>query len=133
MLLSDSSHVSIAVALNLFTTITFLAIKSSSQSPFPFKMIFLNTVIVHIMACRVFRNVKLGRHSQILVMPTPVNPGNLEQHQWDYKPRLGEENSHHMGEHDHADGLFSPGGTAIASSKSRVPTQLGITSLPKVT
>jgi hypothetical protein len=59
-------------------------------------MIYPNTVVVNIMACRVFRNVKLGRHSQVLIMPTLTNTGNPTQH--DYIPGMGEENTYHIGD-----------------------------------
>jgi hypothetical protein len=59
-------------------------------------MLFPNAVMVNIMACRVFRNVKLGRHSQVLVMPTQVDTGNLTGH--NCKPDLGEENSYDTGD-----------------------------------
>ena len=58
-------------------------------------MIYPDTVITNIMACRVFRNVKLGRHSQILIIPTQINTGNLIPH--DYIPGAGGESSYHMG------------------------------------
>jgi hypothetical protein len=51
---------------------------------------------VNIMACRVFRNVKLGRHSQVLVMPTQVNTGNLTEH--DCKPDSGVKNLYDTGD-----------------------------------
>ena len=74
--LSDWS-ISIAVVLNFATLITFFAANNPPQSPFRFIMIYPNIVIVNIMACRVFRNVKLGRHSQVLIIPSQINTGNL--------------------------------------------------------
>ena len=93
MFLSDWS-ISIAVVLNFAGLITFFAASNPPQSSFRFIMIYPNIVIVNIMACRVFRNVKLGRHSQVLIMPTQINIGNLMQH--DDGLGTGEENSYHM-------------------------------------
>ena len=95
MFLSEWS-ISIAVGLNFATLITFFAANNPPQSPFRFMMIYPNIVIVNIMACRVFRNVKFGRHSQVLVMPTQVNTGNLTEN--DFKPDSGEENSYDTGD-----------------------------------
>jgi len=58
-------------------------------------MIFPDTVVMNIMACRVFRNVKLGRRSRALITPTQINTGNLIPH--DYIPGTGGENAYHMG------------------------------------
>ena len=91
-----SHHISIAVVLNFATLITFFATNNSHQSPFRFIMIYPETVVVNIMACRVFRNVKFGRHSQILIIPTQINTGSLTQH--DYNPDMGGENSYHIGD-----------------------------------
>ena len=97
MFLSDSSHISIAVVLNFATIINFFVDDKPSDSPSRFTMIFPNAVIVNIMACRVFRNVKLGRHSQVLVMPTQLNTGNLVT-EHNCKPDPGEENSYGRGD-----------------------------------
>jgi len=91
--LSDSSHISIAMALNFATIIYFFVDNDPPDSPSRFTMLFPNAVIVNIMACRVFRNVKFGRHSQVLVMPTQINTGNLTVTEHNYKPDSGEENS----------------------------------------
>jgi hypothetical protein len=48
------------------------------------------------MACRVFRNLKLGRHSQVLIIPTSLNTGNLTH--LDCIAGTGGENSYHKGE-----------------------------------
>ena len=58
-------------------------------------MIYPNTVVVNIMACRVFRNLKLGRHSQIFMPTIEIDTGNLAQH--DYIPGIGGENLYRMG------------------------------------
>ena len=83
-------HISIAVIFNFATLITFFAAHIPPRSPFRFIMIYPDTVVMNIMACRVFRNVKFGRHSQVLIMPTPINTGNATQH--DYIPGKGGEN-----------------------------------------
>ena len=95
MSLSDWSYISIAVVLNFITLITYIAANDPPQSPFRFMMIYPDTVVTNIMACRVFRNVKLGRRSQALIMPTQINTGNLIPH--DFIPGMGGENSYHMG------------------------------------
>ena len=89
-----SYHISIAVAFNFATLITFFAAHIPPRSPFRFIMIYPDLVVMNIMACRVFRNVKFGRHSQVLIMPTPINTGNPTQH--DHIPGKGGENSYHM-------------------------------------
>ena len=94
MFLADWSHISIAVVLNLATIITFCAADNPPQSPFRFVMIYPDTVVLNIMACRVFRNLKLGRHSQVLITPTSINTGNITQ--LDYIPGTGGENSYHL-------------------------------------
>jgi len=76
-LLSDWSHISIAVAFNLASLITFFVANHPPQSPFRYVVIYPDMAVMNIMACRVFRNVKLGRHSQVLIMPTQLNAGNL--------------------------------------------------------
>jgi len=96
MFLSDQSHISITVVLNLATLITFFAANNPPKSPFRFIMIYPDTVVLNIMACRVFRNVKLGRHSQVLIMPTQIDTGNPTQH--DNIPSMGGEDMYyHMG------------------------------------
>ena len=57
-------------------------------------MIYPDTVVTNIIACRVFRNVKFGRHSQVLIMPTLTNTGDTTQH--DYAPGKVGENLYHM-------------------------------------
>ena len=96
MFLSDWSHISIAVILNLATLITFFVADNPPKSPFRLMMIYPDTVILTIMACRVFRNLKLGRHSQVLITPTQINTGNLTQ--LDCIPGTGGEDSYHMGD-----------------------------------
>jgi hypothetical protein len=49
---------------------------------------------MNIMACRVFRNVKFGRHAQVLIMPTLTNTGNPTQH--DHIPGKDGENVYPM-------------------------------------
>lgn len=83
-----------------------------------------NTVIVHIMACRVFRNVQLDRHSQTLVMPFQINAGNLEDHK--HKPSLGDESSHDGGDTNVSKSAgFSPQ-TELPVSSIMYPHELGI-------
>ena len=94
--LSDQSDISIAVALNLATLITFFVANNPPQSPFRFIVIYPETVVMNIMACRVFRNVKLGYHSQAIIMHTPSNTGNLIQR--NNIPGTGGENLYRMGE-----------------------------------
>ena len=72
--------------------ITFLTVDNPPQSPLRLAMIFPDMVVMNIMACRVFRNVKLDRHSQVL-MPTKMNLTQL-----DCSPGTGGENPHHMGD-----------------------------------
>ena len=96
MLLSDRSDISIVVVLNLATLITFVVANNPPQSPFRFIAIYPDTVVMNIMACRVFRNLKLGRHSQVVIMPAQINTGDLTQH--DNIPSTGGENSYHMGD-----------------------------------
>ena len=91
-----SHHISIAVLFNFATLITFFAANISPHSPFRFIMIYPDTVVVNIMACRVFRNVKFDRHSQILIMPAQVNTRSLSHPE--YIPGTGGENSYHMGD-----------------------------------
>ena len=91
-----SHHISIAVAFNFAIIITFFAAHIPPQSPFRFIMIYPDLVVMNIMACRVFRNVKFGRHSQVLIMPTPTNTGNPTQH--DYIGGMGGENTYHIGD-----------------------------------
>ena len=107
--LSDSSHISIAVVLNFATIINFFAAINSLDSHVRVTMLYPNAVIVNIMACRVFRNVKLGRHSQILVVPTQINTGNLTER--NYKPDSGMENSYDTRDSEmniHMSAEFSP-------------------------
>jgi hypothetical protein len=96
MFLSDWSYISIAVVLNFVTLVTYFAANNPPQSPFRFMMIYPDTVVMNIMACRVFRNVKLGRRSQTLITPTQINTGNLLIPH-DYIPGTGGESSYHMG------------------------------------
>ena len=58
-------------------------------------MVIPDTVIVNIMACRVFRNLKLRRHSQVLIIPTQIDTGSLTQ--LDCVPGMDGRNSYHMG------------------------------------
>jgi hypothetical protein len=51
---------------------------------------------VNIMACRVFRNVKLGRYSRVILVPTHIEAGNVTQ--YNCKPIINGENSYHMGD-----------------------------------
>jgi len=108
--LADWSHISIAVVLNLATLITFFAADNPPQSPFRIVMVYPDTVVLNIMACRVFRNLKLGRHSQVLIMSTSINTGNLTQ--LDYIAGTSGENSYHMGE------MNMPMSTEVARWKS---------------
>ena len=80
------------------TIINFFVDNNPPNSPSRFTMLFPNVVIVNIMACRVFRNVKFGRHSQVLVMPTQINTGNLTEH--NCKPESDEENLYDRGGSD---------------------------------
>ena len=96
LFLSDRSRVSITVVLNLATIITFFAVDTPAQSPFRFTIIFPTAAIVNIMACRVFRNVKLGRYSRVLAMPTHIEAGNITRN--DCKPIINGENSYNMGD-----------------------------------
>ena len=53
MFLSDQSDISIIVALNLATLITFFVANNPPQSPFRFMAIYPETVVMNIVACRV--------------------------------------------------------------------------------
>ena len=94
--LESSCLISIAVAFNFATLITFFVANLPPKSPFRLVMIYPDTVVVNILACRVFRNVKFGRHSQVLIMPPQINIGNLTQH--NYIPDTGRENAYHIGD-----------------------------------
>jgi hypothetical protein len=83
--------------LNLATIITFFAVDTPAQSPFRFTIIFPTAAIVNIMACRVFRNVKLGRYSRVLAMPTYVEAGNVTRNNCNL-PIINGENSYNMGD-----------------------------------
>ncbi|KIM42991.1 hypothetical protein M413DRAFT_435158 [Hebeloma cylindrosporum] len=97
--LQDSQmYYAVTVILNLSTIITFFAVDTPAQSPVRFTIIFPAAAIVSIMACRVFRNVKLGRYSRVLVMPTQIEAGNPTHH--DCKPTINGENLYHMGDMD---------------------------------
>lgn len=63
-LLFGISH-RISVITNFITIIIFFAVKTPSNSLFRIMMIIPDTTILNIMACRVYRNVKFGRHTEI--------------------------------------------------------------------
>jgi len=92
MFSSDGSHISITVIFNFATLITFFTINNPPHSPLRFTMIYPDVVVVTIMAGRVFRNIKLGRHSKVLI------PTEIDLTQLDYGPGTGREHSHHRGD-----------------------------------
>ena len=96
MFLSDGSDISLVVILNSATLITFFVANNPPQSPFRFMVIYPETVVMNIVACRVFRNLKLGRHSQVVIMPPQINTENLTQR--DSISGTGGEHSYHMGD-----------------------------------
>ncbi|PPQ67728.1 hypothetical protein CVT25_009334 [Psilocybe cyanescens] len=55
----------ISVITNFITIVIFFAVKTPSDSLFRIMMIIPDTTILNIMACRVYRNVKFGRHTQV--------------------------------------------------------------------
>ncbi|CAA7265518.1 unnamed protein product [Cyclocybe aegerita] len=61
----------IAVAMNFATIITYFVINNPPDSPFRIMLVFPNTIIVNIMACRVYRNMKLGRPG---LLPSSTGP-----------------------------------------------------------
>ncbi|KAJ3509562.1 hypothetical protein NLJ89_g5156 [Agrocybe chaxingu] len=66
----------IAVAMNFATIITYFAANNPPDSPFRIMLVFPNTTIVNIMACRVYRNLKVGRPG---LLPAPsTTPGAVE-------------------------------------------------------
>jgi hypothetical protein len=91
-----SHHISIAVILNFATLISFFAVPIPSQYPVRLIMIYPGTVVLNIMACRLFRNLKFSCYSQVLIMPTKINIENPTQH--DCIPGTGGENTYHTGD-----------------------------------
>ena len=88
-------RISITVVFSFATIITFFAVRTP-HAPFRFTMIHPTAAIVNIMACRVFRNIKLGRYSQDIPLPAYIEGGNATQQ--DSKPIINGENSYHSGE-----------------------------------
>jgi len=64
----------IAVIMNLATMITFFTLHRPADSPFRVVLITPSATVMNIMACRVFRNVQFGRHSQQLFTPDLTGP-----------------------------------------------------------
>jgi len=64
----------IAVIMNLATMVTFFTLHHPPDSPFRVVLISPSATIMNIMACRVFRNVQFGRHSQPLFTPDLTGP-----------------------------------------------------------
>ncbi|KDR71656.1 hypothetical protein GALMADRAFT_213922 [Galerina marginata CBS 339.88] len=73
----------IAVIMNFTTVVTFFAVHHPQDSPFRVVFIFPNTVVVNIMACRVFRNVQFGRHNKVMftntIGPMEFRPGVVSE------------------------------------------------------
>jgi len=73
----------IAVIMNFTTVVTFFAVNHPPDSPFRVVFIFPNTVVVNIMASRVFRNVQFGRHTKTMFMstigPMEFRPGDVSE------------------------------------------------------
>lgn len=86
--MSDWSHISITLIFNFATIIALFA--APPASPFRFMIMFPDMVVVNIMACRAFRNVQFGRHSQVLF------PSQRNLAQPDYNPGMDGGDSHHM-------------------------------------
>ncbi|KDR82533.1 hypothetical protein GALMADRAFT_87907 [Galerina marginata CBS 339.88] len=66
MLQDSQVYYLIAVTMNATVLIVFYAAASVRKSPIRVMFIALNTVLVSILACRVFRNQKLGRHKAFM-------------------------------------------------------------------
>ena len=98
------SRISITVVFSFATIITFFAVRTP-HAPFRFTMIHPTAAIVNIMACRVFRNIKLSKFSQDIALPAHIDGGNVT-HQ-DSKPIINGENSYHTGEMDAPTSEFS--------------------------
>ena len=93
-----SHRISVAVVLNFATLVSFFAAPIPPQYPVRLVMIFPDTVVLNIMACRVFRNLKFGCHSRVFIMPTPTKINNENPAQHDCVPGTGRENTYHMGD-----------------------------------
>jgi len=98
----------IVIVLNVSTVITFFVLDDPPTSSFRVFMVVPSTVIVNIMACRVFRNLKLG-YSGFL---SPNRVGGYSEN----GSRSGADNGYYVG------ALPSLGGTAATGYTSK-PTQ----------